>query len=100
MSRQLLLGAVLALCPAALFAQDIEMERVTERGGYIDVCGVGEGMAPCRDSNGETYEEETQGRDVQLEGSGELAEQAARIRSESPEELEETIRELEQGEGP
>jgi len=72
-------------------------ERVTERNGVYEVCGNGEGMSACRDRNGLTYDEETRGPDVQAETNDELANQAARIRNESPEELNATISEMEQG---
>jgi len=55
----------------------------------------GEGLAHCRDINGETYEEEVAGPDVEAESNSELAGQAAKIRNESPEELRETITEME-----
>ncbi|MEP5764480.1 MAG: hypothetical protein ABJ308_07795 [Halieaceae bacterium] len=76
------------------------MTRVTERDGIVEVCGEGNGLAACRDRNGQTYAEEIAGPDVQAESSGELANQAARIRNESPEELEKTITEMEQGSQP
>lgn len=91
------LTALLASLPCQ--AQVVE-ERITERNGLYTVCGNGEGMQPCRDRNGMTYAEEMHGPDIQAESSEELAEQAERIRNESPEELEATITELEQGHEP
>ena len=79
---------------------EVTSERITERNGLYTVCGNGEGMQPCRDRAGETYEEEMHGPDIQAEGSEELAEQAERIRNESPEELEATITEMELGHEP
>lgn len=78
----------------------VESERVTEHNGMLSVCGTGAGMAPCRDRNGETYAEEIRGPDIHAESSDELAEQAERLRNESPEELERTITEMEQGSRP
>jgi hypothetical protein len=89
----LLLGSLL-VASASSQAQIVE-ERVTERNGVYETCGVGEGLSACRDYNGETYEEETGPRDVKLESDDQMAAEAARIRKESPAELEATITEME-----
>jgi hypothetical protein len=83
------------LFAADSFAQVVE-ERVTERNGMYERCGVGDGLNPCRDVNGETYEEEMGPADVKAESNNQMAQEAARIRNESPQELEATIREMEQ----
>ena len=75
-------------------------ERVTNENGFIKTCGVGDGLSPCRDLNGETYEEEIKGPDIDSESTDELAAEAKRIRNESPEQLNHTISELEQGINP
>ena len=75
-------------------------ERVSDENGFIQACGVGEGLAPCRDVNGETFDEEVKGPDINSESTDELAGEAARIRNESPEQLNQTIGELEQGINP
>jgi hypothetical protein len=93
-----LLSVVLLLAvflPAV--AQEVTVERVTEHGGFVDTCGSGPGLSPCRDVNGETYEEEVGGQDVAAEDDTELAAEAARIRGESPQELQGTVTEMEQG---
>ncbi len=78
------------------YAQVVE-ERVSERNGMYEVCGMGsDDLNPCRDVNGETYEEEMGPQDVQAESNNELAAEAARIRNESPQELEASITEMEQ----
>jgi hypothetical protein len=77
------------------FSQVVE-ERVTENNGMYQVCGEGDGLNPCRDVNGETYEEEMGPADVKAESNNEIAAEAARIRNESPQELEATIRDMEQ----
>jgi hypothetical protein len=77
------------------FSQVVE-ERVTENNGMYQVCGEGDGLNPCRDVNGETYEEEMGPADVKAESNNEMAAEAARIRDESPQELEATIRDMEQ----
>jgi hypothetical protein len=77
------------------FSQVVE-ERVTENNGMYQVCGEGDGLNPCRDVNGETYEEEMGPADVKAESNNEMAAEAARIRNESPQELEATIRDMEQ----
>jgi hypothetical protein len=94
------LAALAALLVSLSSQAQVVEERVTERNGMYTVCGNAEGMQPCRDRDGMTYEEEMHGPDIQAESSEELAEQAARIRDESPEELEATITELEQGHEP
>ena len=75
-------------------------ERVSDEGGFIQTCGEGDGLAPCRDYNGETYDEEVKGPSIDSESTDELAAEAARVRHESPEQLQQTIGELEQGINP
>ena len=77
------------------YAQVVE-ERVTERNGFYEACGTGSDLNPCRDVNGETYEEEMGPEDVQAESNNEMAAQAARMRNESPQQLEASIEEMEQ----
>ena len=96
-------SAVLSVClflSQACSQSGVVEERVTYENGFARVCGVGEGLAPCRDASGRTYEEELAGPSIYLETDGELAAEATRIRNESPEELLETIRELELGVNP
>jgi len=88
------LSQLLLVCVS--YAQVVE-ERVSERNGMYEVCGMGsDDLNPCRDVNGETYEEEMGPQDVQAESNNELAAEAARIRNESPQELEASITEMEQ----
>ena len=75
-------------------------ERVTEENGFYETCGEGAGLSPCRDINGQTYDEEVRGPSIDSESTDELAAEAAKIRHESPEELQQTIGELEQGVNP
>ena len=75
-------------------------ERVSNENGFIQACGEGAGLSPCRDINGETYDEEVRGPSINQESTDELAAEAAHIRQESPAELEKTIGELEQGINP
>lgn len=75
-------------------------ESVTYENGAIEVCGEGDGLTPCLDANGQTYAEEIKGPSLDSESEDELAAEAARIRAESPEELERTIGEMEQGYNP
>jgi hypothetical protein len=75
---------------------EVQGERVTLENGVIHVCGEGDGLPECRDYNGETYSENLEYKeptDQQLES------EAAKVRSESPEELERTISEMEQNPG-
>jgi len=75
-------------------------ERVSDENGFIQSCGEGAGLSPCRDINGETYDEVVRGPSINQESTDELAAEAAHIRHESPAELEKTIGELEQGVNP
>ena len=75
-------------------------ERVTNEDGIILTCGEGAGLSPCRDINGETYDEEVSGPSIDSESTEELAAEAAKIRHESPQDLEQTIDELERGVNP
>ena len=75
-------------------------ERVSDENGFISTCGEGAGLNPCRDVNGETYDEEVRGPSIDMESDDELAAEAAHVRHESPKELQQTIGELEQGINP
>ena len=75
-------------------------ERITQENGFYEACGEGAGLSPCRDVNGETYDEEVKGPSINSESTDELAAEAARIRHESPAQLQQTIGELEQGVNP
>lgn len=99
------LGCTLALLfclqPGSAWAQSgLVEERVEERNGLYEACGEGDGLSPCRDANGETYDEEVRGPGIDSESTDELAAEAARIRHESPGDLEHTITEMEQGINP
>ncbi|MCB1704998.1 MAG: hypothetical protein KDI17_09045 [Halioglobus sp.] len=94
---------------SAAFAQDnpdadastnIVEERVTVENGLVEVCGEGDGLDPCLDANGQTYSQEVHGPGIDDESESTLAAEAARIRAESPEELNKTITEMEQGYNP
>ena len=94
---------LLCLQLAPVLAQEVGNvveERVTYDGGGIRVCGEGDGLGPCRDANGQTYAEEVHGPDLNSESADELAAEAARIRAESPAQLEQTIGEMEKGYNP
>ncbi len=66
-------------------------ERVTYENGAVKVCGEGDGLEPCLDANGQTYAEEARGPSMDDESDDELAAEAARVRAESPAELNKTI---------
>lgn len=59
-------------------------ERISNENGIIRTCGEGAGLSPCRDINGETYDEEVRGPSIDSESTQELAAEAAKIRHESP----------------
>ncbi|PCJ35349.1 MAG: hypothetical protein COA75_10700 [Cellvibrionales bacterium] len=94
--------ALLACLPfSQAFSQSgLIEERITNENGIIHVCGRGGGLSACRDSNGETYDDEINGPSMDSESLDELTAEAAHIRNESPEELERTIRDLELGINP
>ena len=75
-------------------------ERVTVENGAVSVCGEGGGLNPCLDANGQTYSQQVHGPGINDESESSLAAEAARIRAESPEELNKTIKEMEQGYNP
>lgn len=91
--------ACLPLSPAWSQSGLVE-ERISDENGFIQACGEGDGLAPCRDYNGETYNEEVRGPSINSESTDELAAEAARIRHESPAQLQQTIGEVEQGINP
>lgn len=105
--RQIGRTAALLLCLplAGALAQpdsqtNVVEERVTVDDGAVKVCGEGDGLDPCLDANGQTYNEEVHGPSIDSESDSELAAEAARIRAESPTELNKTIGEMEQGYNP
>jgi hypothetical protein len=77
-------------------AQVIEETTIIQN-GVMETCGEGPGLDPCPDiDDGWTaYDENMTGPDFKAEEDEKMAEEAARIRNESPEELEKTISELE-----
>jgi len=79
---------------------NIVQERVTIENGAVEVCGQGGGLDPCLDANGQTYAQEVRGPGINDESESALAAEAARIRAESPEELNKTISEMEKGYNP
>ena len=98
--------ALLLVLPlAGAFAQpdsdtNVAEESVTVENGTVQVCGEGDGLEPCRDANGQTYAEEAKGPSMTSESDDEVAAEAARIRAESPAQLNKTIGEMEQGYNP
>jgi hypothetical protein len=96
----LLLCLPLAGAVAQIEEGNVVEEAVTYENGAFRACGEGEGLEPCLDANGQTYAEEVKGPSLDSESEAELAAEAARIRAESPKELNKTIGELEQGYNP
>ena len=85
------------------FAQEqgnVVEEKVTVEDGAIKVCGEGDGLDTCLDANGQTYAQEVKGPGIDDEAESALATEAARIRAESPEQLNKTISEMEEGYNP
>jgi hypothetical protein len=75
-------------------------EKVTIENGAVKVCGEGDGLDPCLDADGQTYSQEVHGPGIDDESESTLAAEAAKIRAESPEELNKTISEMEEGYNP
>ncbi len=87
------LALSLAMLAGCAGNSEVEGERVTIDNGMVDVCGEGNGLPECRDYNNRTYSENLEYKtptDSQMES------EASKVRSESPEQLERTISELEQ----
>jgi hypothetical protein len=99
-SLSLALLPTLTLSTATTSQAQVVVERVTNENGVYRTCGEGDGLNPCRDFNGETYDEEIRGQSVESESSSELAAEAARLRNESPQEREQSIEDMEQGYNP
>jgi uncharacterized lipoprotein len=92
MKKVLPLFAVLLL---AACASDPEVvgERVTLENGEVHVCGEGDDLPECKDYNNLTYSENLKMKeptDQQMET------EAAKVREETPAQLDRTITELEQ----
>jgi hypothetical protein len=89
-----LLAVAVVVLSACAGNTEVAGERVTLQNGMVtDVCGEGNGLPECRDYNNRTYSENLEYKeptDTQMEG------EAAKVRAESPAELERTISELEQ----
>jgi hypothetical protein len=73
---------------------DIEGERVTVGpNGVENVCGEGNGLPECTDYNNLTYSENLEEK---APTDKEMEKEAAKVRAETPQELDKTITELEQ----
>ena len=72
---------------------EVEGERVTVENGLVSVCGEGNGLPECRDYNNLTYSENLE---YKAPTDDQMEKEASKVRSESPQELEKTISELEQ----
>jgi hypothetical protein len=72
---------------------EVQGERVTVENGMVDVCGEGNGLPECRDSNNLTYGENLKYKDPT---DAQMEKEASKVRAESPQELEKTISEFEQ----
>lgn len=99
--------AALLLCLplTGAFAQpdedtNVVEESVTVQDGAVKVCGEGEGLDPCLDANGQTYSQEVKGPDLDDESDSEMEAEAARVRAETPAQLNETIKDVEEGYNP
>ena len=87
-----LLGALMLTACAG--NSEVEEERVTVGpNGVENVCGEGDGLPACKDYNNLTYSENLQER---APTDPEMEKEAAKVRAETPAELDKTISELEQ----
>jgi len=88
------LALTVAILSACAGNTEVEGERVTVQNGMVtNVCGEGGGLQECKDYNNRTYSENLEMKEPT---DKQMAGEAAKVRSESPEELERTISELEQ----
>lgn len=75
---------------------DVVEERVTYDHGMVTECGEGAGLNPCLDARGRTTAEELDPNYVDDQTNDEMLKSSAEIKNESPEELERTIKALEE----
>ncbi len=87
-----LLGTLLLTACAG--NSEVEGERVTVGpNGVENVCGEGDGLPECKDYNNLNYGENLQER---TPTDTEMEQEAAKVRAETPAELDKTITELEE----
>jgi len=80
-------------------ADDIVLEDTTVGpGDVVETCGEGDGLNPCRDNQGETWQHADDPNYVKLDSTQQLDQSSAAIRAESPKQLEETIQQIEDDE--
>ncbi len=74
---------------------EVQGERMTigPGGAVIDDCGEGASLPECRDYNNLTYSENLE---YNAPTDEQMEKEAAKVRAESPEQLERTISDLEQ----
>lgn len=94
MVRYLFMLWALTFAGGASVAQTGEQGAASD-GGVTEVCLHASGGDPCHEIGNEVFDLEMSGPDFSSEENEKMAEQAARIRSESPKELEKTIRKME-----
>ena len=88
----------LTLLTACAGNSEVTGERVTVApSGAVEVCGEGNGLPECKDYNNLTYSEN---EEYNAPTDKQMEEEAAKVRTESPAQLERTISELEQTPGP
>lgn len=91
--KRLFTTTVLLLLSACAGNTEVTGEQVSVENGIVHVCGEGNGLPECKDYNNLTYSENLK---IKEPSDAEMEKEAAKVRSESPEELERTISELEQ----
>ncbi len=94
-TKTTLLVMFLASCAAA---EIVEEEESVEPDGLVVECGDGPGLEPCRDTDGETWKHADDPNYIKTDSNEQLEESAAKVRAESPKELEKTIQQIEDDE--
>jgi hypothetical protein len=79
-------------------AGDVIEEETVDDDGIVETCGEGDGLKPCRDADGETWNHADDPDYIKEDSTQQLEKSSAEIRNESPKELEKTIQQIEDGE--
>lgn len=76
-------------------ADDVVEETTVDDDGVVETCGEGDGLNPCRDADGETYNHADDPNYIKLDSTQQLEQSSEQIRDESPKDLEKTIQQIE-----
>ena len=93
-----IVGTAFLLAASMLRADIVAEETTVEPDGQVVTCGEGDGLDPCRDSQGETWQHADDPNYVKVDSTQQIEDSSAAIRAESPKELEKTIQQIEDDE--